>query len=63
MASYEEWEEPNSFCRYCTAGDRKEIIDCEFKDCPFYSNRFSNWTMAEEADIAKKMMKDIGVIK
>lgn len=32
----------SKFCLYCTGGDSKEVINCNFKYCPFHICRFGN---------------------
>lgn len=57
----------NSFCLYCVGGKkrrhRKEIKNCEDKDCPFYTNRFANIDHEDEKEIAQKLLGECGIIR
>lgn len=56
--------EHNNFCLYCTGGDRKEIDKCDDKYCPFYPFRFGdNFNEEREKELAKQILKDIGIIR
>jgi len=53
----------NSFCEYCTANNKKEIKHCKDTNCPFYSFRFANLDHDDEREIAKKLLREVGILK
>ena len=53
----------NDFCLYCCGNDRKDIRECDDKNCPFYPFKFGGLEPEVERDICRKLMKETGMIK
>ena len=48
----------NDFCLYCTGNKRKDIRECEDRNCPFYPFKRGGLEREVEADICKKIVKE-----
>lgn len=49
----------NDFCLYCTGNKVKDIRGCTDRDCPFYPFRRGGLEHEVEADIYKKIVKEV----
>lgn len=58
---HEGWIEYNSFCRYCTGNDNKEVKNCKDKYCPFYQYRFADLDKTKESEFIEIILKECGV--
>ena len=51
----------NNFCRYCTGGDKDEVEGCEDRHCPFFNDRFTEFSKEDDREIAMKLLGVLGV--
>ena len=49
----------NDFCLYCTGNKRRDIRACDDRSCPFYRFKHGGLEPEVEADICKKIVKEV----